>query len=223
MYGEKFFRNRPALTPAMQSKVGECRFCICGLGGVGGFALESLVRLGAESIILFDHDRFELTNYNRQLLATDDTLDRPKVDVAAKRARSINKKAKVAKYSRFDAKKISRADILIDATDNLSTKMEIADSCRKRGIPYVFCSAKGTRGIVSVFTRYGFRKAFQVDGKKLESSPCSSILCPAAALAGTLAANQAMNKIIGKPVVHAPEALFFDMFDKRVFWRTRLG
>jgi len=225
-YSEKFFRNIGAISRAGQASIRDSKFCVVGLGGTGGFALECLVRLGAENLIIFDHDRVELGNFNRQLLATDRTLDMRKEDAAASRARSINKNAKIKKSGRFGAGSAGRladCDIVIDATDSLATKLEIAEACRQAKIPYVFCSAQGSRGIVTVFRGYRLGRAFQVDGKKLESKSCASVLCPAASLAGTLAAAQAANIALGKPVVKAPEALFFDIFDRRLFWKAGLG
>jgi molybdopterin/thiamine biosynthesis adenylyltransferase len=223
LYEEKFYRNKPTLNDKSQEKLRSSHICLIGLGGTGGFILENLVRLGAQNFILFDHDRFELTNFNRQLLATDTSLDKQKVDAAAHRIRSINNKVKIKKYSRFDPKKIKSPDIVIDATDNIKSKLEIAISCRKNNIPYLFCSAQDSRGIVSVFTKYRFEKAFAVDKSKLESRSCESVLCPAVSLIGSLASTQALNYIIGKPVVRAPRAIFIDLFDKRLFWLGELG
>jgi len=225
LYDEKFSRNLPTLSPSEQKKVRSAVFSIIGLGGTGGFALESLARLGAEHFILFDHDRFELTNFNRQLLASDRTIDRKKIDAAVARAKAINKNIRIKKYGEFDPSKIQRASIIIDATDNLETKSLVARACREKNIPYVFCSAEGSRGMVSVFTDYSFEKAFQLGDKKLtyRISRCASIICPAAALAGSLAASQALNVVINKPYIKAPGALFFDLFDERVFWKARLG
>ncbi len=225
-YQGKFSRNFPSLSAKQQAKVRSSRFCIIGLGGTGGFALECLSRLGAEHFVFFDHDRFGLTNFNRQLLATDNALGMRKTDAAISRARSINKKIKIKKYGAFGSKSatlIASCDIVLDCTDRFATKLLIAESCRRAGVPYVFCSAQGTRGMVSVFAGYPFAKAFQTNEKKPTSKSCASILCPAAALAGTLAAVQALDLAIGKPAIRAPNALFFDIFDRRLFWKARLG
>jgi len=225
LYDEKFSRNLPTLASGEQKIVRSAIFSIVGLGGTGGFALECLARLGAEQFILFDHDRFELTNFNRQLLASDRTIDRKKIDAAHLRARSINKKIRIRKYGEFDPAKIKGSSVIIDATDNIETKSSVARACREKNIPYVFCSAEGSRGMVSVFDGCIFEKAFQIDKAKLKNriNRCASIICPAAALAGSLAASQALNVVIGKPYIKAPSALFFDLFDERVFWKARLG
>ena len=100
-YDEKFQRN--PLTAAQQEKVRRARFAIVGLGGTGGFILENLIRLGAEDFIVFDHDRFELSNFNRQTLATDEFLDLPKVHAAVARAKSVNKNIRIETHDRFDS------------------------------------------------------------------------------------------------------------------------
>jgi sulfur carrier protein ThiS adenylyltransferase len=224
-YSEKFLRN--PLDKKQQEKIRKTVFAIVGLGGTGGFILENLLRVGAENFIVFDNDRFELSNFNRQSLATEDFLDMPKTDAALKRAKDINEGIKLKTAGEFGPESdIRTADILMDGADNISTKLEMAKLARKNKIPYVFCSAQDTRGILSVFTSYRFEKAFQVpkDEEALSKyAICSSIICPAASLSGTLAAQQAINLILKKPYVKAPEALFFDLFRKEIFWRANLG
>lgn len=223
-YGEKFLRN--PLTEKQQGKLRKAVFAIVGLGGTGGFIFENLLRMGAESFILFDHDRFELSNFNRQTLATDEFLDHPKVHAALSRARAVNSGIKIRTFHEFGPDSdIPGAQVLMDGADNIKTKMEMAALARKKRIPYVFCSAQDTRGIVSVFTDYRFEKAFQVpeDADISRYAICTSVICPAASLSGTLAAQQAVNFLIRKPYVKAPEALFFDLFRKEIFWRARLG
>ncbi|MBN1169506.1 ThiF family adenylyltransferase [Candidatus Micrarchaeota archaeon] len=216
-YHEKFSCN--SLTSSQQDELRAFPIAIVGLGGTGGFALENLVRLGAENIIVFDHDRFELSNFNRQILATEDSLDIKKTSAAADRARSINKRTRIRAYSRFTGPK--NAKIVVDGADNVETKLRIARTAREKKIPLVFSSANSFRGIVTVFTNYRFEKAFQIN-ENLEYKKCSSILAPVAAIAGSFAASQALNYIVGRPYVKAPEALFFDLF-KNKFWRAELG
>ncbi|HID72918.1 TPA: ThiF family adenylyltransferase [Candidatus Micrarchaeota archaeon] len=229
IYSEKFFRNSGTLKPAEQKRLRESVFCIVGLGGTGGFCFENLLRLGCENFILYDSDRFELSNFNRQILATEEVVDITKVDAAIRRAREVNDSAKIKKLAAFGSKtskEISGCDIVIDGTDNIPARFGVAEACMKHGKPYVFCSAASSRGIVSVFNDYPFAKAFQLpsDPKELEKQKaCSSVVCPAASLAGTIGASQAANCILGKPYAKAPEAIFFDIFREDVFWRATLG
>jgi molybdopterin/thiamine biosynthesis adenylyltransferase len=170
----------------------------------------------------------------------------PKVHAAIARAKAINNNVKISSFSRFDENTDVDATILLDGTDNIKSKLVMAQKARKKRIPYVFCSAQASRGIVSIFVRYKFEKAFQLPKdlvvmeiplrqsgtehrSRLDETElshyrsCSSILCPAASLAGSLAASQAINFLLKKPYVSAPNALFFDLDKKEIFWRGKLG
>jgi molybdopterin/thiamine biosynthesis adenylyltransferase len=224
-YGEKFQRN--PLSGSQQLKIRKACFAIVGLGGTGGFILENLLRMGAASLIVFDNDRFELSNFNRQTLATEEFLDMPKVHAALARARAVDRDVTVRTFHEFGpGSDVDGAAVLLDGADNIKTKLSMARLARKKKIPYVFCSAQGSRGMVSVFTSYRFEKAFQLpdEPEALERyESCSSIMCPAASLAGSVAAMQAVNFLIGKPFVKAPNAIHFDLFREDMFWRARLG
>ncbi|MFH1685484.1 MAG: ThiF family adenylyltransferase [Candidatus Micrarchaeota archaeon] len=219
IYDQKFARN--SYSANQQNKIRSATYAIIGLGGTGGFIFENLLRQGAEKFILFDPDRFELTNFNRQILATDQTIDKKKTKAAVERARSINKSVKIKCYGKFDSN-LHNADIVIDGSDNVETKIQIAKAARAAKIPYVFCSASFSRGIVSLFKNYKFEKAFHID-PDLEYKKCASIISPAASMTGSLAASLAVNYLIQKPCIRAPDALFFDLFKKEIFWRAELG
>lgn len=224
-YSEKFLRN--PFDKKQQEKIRKTVFAIIGMGGTGGFIFENLLRLGAEHFIIFDHDRFELSNFNRQILAKDDFIDKPKTHAAMRHAKAINRSVRIKTFKSFGPKSaIGKAAVIIDGADNIKTKLAMAFIARKKKIPYVFCSANDSRGIVTVFTNYSFEKAFHLpkDKKQIEKyTTCSTVLCPTVSLAGTLAVSQAVNYILGKPYVKAPKAVFFDIFRKEIFWRARLG
>jgi tRNA A37 threonylcarbamoyladenosine dehydratase len=213
---------RNPFTKQQQEKIRRTSIAIVGLGGTGGFILENLLRSGSENLVLFERDRFELSNFNRQILATDASLDMPKLDAAAERAKEINKSAKLRLAGEFTQdSQLEDVGIVIDGTDNVETKTAMAKTARKMKLPFVFCSANSSRGIVTVFTTCSFEKAFQID-ERLDYRFCASVLCPAAAVAGSLAAAQALNVITGSPYAEAPEALFFDLHKKQPFWKEVL-
>ncbi len=250
IYSEKFSKN--VFSRVEQKRIRESVFAIIGLGGTGGFALENLVRMGAERFILIDSDRFELTNFNRQILATVANMDKPKAEAALARAKEINPdvQAKILDM-RFEKETdltetcLADASIVIDGTDNPESRLAIANAARKKNIPCVFCSAGGVRGLVSIFVKYKYERAFRlaagVPGRssseipdtkhKTQNQPddqplpfvCSRVICPAAALSGTLAASQAVNCILKRPFVKAPQALFFDLDREDMFWKAKLG
>jgi len=228
VYLQKFqrnpFRNRE------QERVRQACFAIIGLGGTGGYMLENLLRLGAERFMIFEDDRTTLSDFNRQILAIDKNIDQPKSESARSRASAINTSAILDIRGRFTKKsKLPGADVVLDGSDNIETKHLTAQKSRASSLPYVFCSAQGTRGIVTVFHGYPFRKAFQLQNPKT-SAPgperykrCSSITCPAAMIAGSLAASQAVNALLKKAHIKAPQAIFFDLNKENPFWRAELG
>lgn len=222
MAGEIFSRNIGTLTENEQEKLAGATIGVVGLGGTGAPAFEALARLGAGNFVIFDQDRFERTNFNRQIYAMEDSIGRWKVDVAAEKAGAINPKIRIKKYrQKLDMKSVSRlrgCGVVVDGTDNIATRGIIAKFCRAKKIPYVFCSAGGAGGMVSVFEGADFEKAF---GTAKEAKR-KAVLAPAAILAGTLAASQAMNAILGKRRVKAPEFLFFDLFSERVLWKQKV-
>ena len=131
-------------------KLSHCSVAIFGLGGVGGGALEALVRAGVGEFHLIDADTFNQSNLNRQLLATHETVGLPKVEVARKRILSINPKAKVFVYPVFylpgqEGIPFDSFDYVIDAIDTVAAKAAIADECYKRDIPEAMCLGMGNR------------------------------------------------------------------------------
>lgn len=129
-------------------KVKNTTVLIIGLGGVGGYALESLVRSGIGKVIIVDNDSIDITNLNRQIIATHENIGYKKVDEWEKRIKSINPNVIVEKISEFitmDNINIifdKNFDYLIDACDTVTTKKEIIKECLKKGIPFI--SSMGT-------------------------------------------------------------------------------
>lgn len=116
---------------------------VCGVGAVGSFAIEALARLGVGEFVLYDFDVFEKTNINRQLCALNSTLNQPKVEVQAKRILDINPTAKVdAKNMFIDASVAeriaqSKPTVIVDAIDNIASKVELARFATKYNVRFV--------------------------------------------------------------------------------------
>ena len=122
----------------LQSK----KVLVIGLGGVGGYVVEALVRTGIKNIGLVDFDRIELSNFNRQIIAVEDNIDKLKTDAWKERILSINKDANVICYPLFlDSSNISEVindyDYVIDACDSVKTKCDIITYCLKNNIPFI--------------------------------------------------------------------------------------
>lgn len=132
-------------------KLAGARVAIFGVGGVGGYALEALVRSGIGAVDIIDSDRVCLSNLNRQIIATRDTLDEYKVDAAAERARSINPDIVVTTYKTFflpensDQFDFRQYDYVIDAVDTVTAKTEIIMKADREGVPVISCMGTGNK------------------------------------------------------------------------------
>ena len=108
---------------------------VVGVGGVGGYVVEALVRSGIGKIIIVDGDVVDETNINRQIIALSSTVGQSKVDVFERRIKDINEKCEVIKINKFiDASNIDilfdyEFDYLVDACDMVSTKLALIDRC----------------------------------------------------------------------------------------------
>lgn len=124
---------------------------LVGVGGVGGFALEALVRLGVENITIIDNDRIEESNLNRQIIATKDNIGKFKVDEAKKRVVSINPNANITTYSIFlDKSNIDKVlnkkyDFYIDACDTINTKCLLIKKALLNNTKIISCMGMGNR------------------------------------------------------------------------------
>ena len=124
---------------------------IIGLGGVGGYALESLIRSGVENIIIVDGDVIEESNLNRQLIALHSTIGLKKVDAFEQRILDINPNVKIKKIDKFITEdNISllfenNIDYIVDACDTISTKIAIIRECIKRKIIFISCMGMGRK------------------------------------------------------------------------------
>ena len=97
----QFSRTELLIGKEAIEKLHKAKVAIFGVGGVGSFVVEGLVRAGIQNFILVDNDEVSLTNLNRQLIATHKTIGRPKVEVAKERILEINPNANVEVYKQF--------------------------------------------------------------------------------------------------------------------------
>ena len=138
-------------------KLKNSRVAIFGIGGVGGYALEALVRAGIGEIDIIDSDDVAVSNINRQILATTKTVGQKKVDVAEARAKEINPDIKINKYPIFylpetaDTFDFANYDYIIDAIDTVSGKMELIKRANEIGTPIICSMGTGNKLDPSAF------------------------------------------------------------------------
>lgn len=147
---EKFDRTISLIGKDNLSKLQNSTVAVFGLGGVGGICAECLARSGVGSMVLFDGDVVAKSNTNRQIIATNNTIGRDKVEVFKDRLIEINPNIKVAINKVFylpenaDEFDFSKFDYIVDAVDTVSAKIEIIVRAKNQGVKVI--SSMGTGG-----------------------------------------------------------------------------
>lgn len=130
-------------------KLKNSKVCVFGVGGVGGFCVEALARAAVGQIDVVDNDKVNITNLNRQIIATYDTLEMNKVDVIEKRIKSINKDCIVNKFNIFYEPNLdfdfSKYDYVIDCIDSMKSKISIIEKCKKLNVKVISSMGMGNK------------------------------------------------------------------------------
>ncbi|MGL4997448.1 tRNA threonylcarbamoyladenosine dehydratase [Cetobacterium sp.] len=135
------------------SKLKNSHILIFGVGGVGGFAVESLVRAGVGELTVVDFDTIDITNLNRQIIATQDTIGQDKVEVIKNRALSINPNIKINIYKeKFSKEKKElffsndkKYTYIIDAIDLVTAKLDLITIAKELNIPIISSMGTGNK------------------------------------------------------------------------------
>jgi tRNA A37 threonylcarbamoyladenosine dehydratase len=131
-------------------KLNNAKVAVFGIGGVGSFVVEGLVRAGVGNFILVDDDKICLTNLNRQIIATRKTIGKPKVEIAKERILEINPNANVEIYQEFfmpDSKELldNTVSYIVDSVDTVTAKIELIMRADKLNIPIISCMGTGNK------------------------------------------------------------------------------
>lgn len=147
----QFSRTELLLGKEAMEKLGNARVAVFGIGGVGGYAVEALVRSGIGAIDLIDDDKVCLTNLNRQLIATRKTVGQYKVDVMKERILDINPECKVETYKCFylpetkDEFDFTKYSYVVDAVDTVTAKIQLVMEANEKGIPIISSMGAGNK------------------------------------------------------------------------------
>lgn len=155
---DQFSRTELIFGKEAMSRLASSRVAVFGIGGVGGYAVEALVRSGVGAIDIIDNDKICLTNLNRQIYATHKTLGRYKVDVAAERIAEINPDCVVTCHKTFflpqtaDEFDFSQYDYVVDAIDTVSGKIAIVEQANSCAVPVISAMGAGNKVDPTAFT-----------------------------------------------------------------------
>ena len=153
----QFSRTQLLLGEEAMDRLKNTRIAVFGVGGVGGFVCEALVRSGVGAFDLIDDDKVCLTNLNRQIIATRKTVGKYKAEVMRDRMIEINPEVVVRIHKRFflpenaDEFPFSEYDYVVDAVDTVTAKIELVMKCQKEGIPIISSMGAGNKLEASAF------------------------------------------------------------------------
>lgn len=148
---DQFSRTQLLLGPEAMDTLQNAHVAVFGIGGVGGFTVEALVRSGVGAIDLIDNDRICVTNLNRQIIALHSTIGQYKTDVMEARIHDINPDCRVTSHKCFflpetkDQFDFSEYSYVVDAVDTVTAKIALVLACREAGVPIISCMGAGNK------------------------------------------------------------------------------
>lgn len=153
----QFSRTQLLLGENKMEQLKDARVAVFGIGGVGGYVCEALVRTGIGHFDLIDDDKVCLTNINRQIIATRKTVGKYKVDVMKERMLEINPNVDVEVHKCFflpenaDEFDFKQYDYVVDAVDTVTAKIELVMKCKSEGVPIISSMGAGNKFEASAF------------------------------------------------------------------------
>ncbi len=216
---ERYARNMASLDAVAQARLLRARVVLVGLGGLGGLVLESLARAGVGRLTGCDGDHFEPTNANRQLLATEEDMGRPKAAAAAMRVRRINPSVEFVAVDRFLDEAgfglvLDGADLAVDALGGLDDRPALERAAAKAGIPLVTAAVAGWSGAVAtVLPGSPGPGSLLAGGRGMPPEDVLGTPGPTVHLAASLQCAEALRLLAGQSPALAGKMLLFDLAD----------
>ncbi len=219
---ERYIRNFATFTTAEQLTLLNSHVAIFGLGGLGGCVTEILARMGLGGLTLVDGDCFDISNLNRQLLATENVIGHPKSLVAQQRVTQINPAIQVVAIPEFLSEPCNQhvllnADVAVDCLDNLPTRFLLETISGKCGIPMVTAAVAGLSG--QLMTILPDKPRLETIYGPATSAPMHGVetrlgcLAPAVFFLASLECNEIINLLLHRSSNLTKGLLVFDMND----------
>ena len=220
LYNQMISRQKEVFTESQQEKIRNTPVLVIGCGGLGGTVIEQLVRAGFENLTIVDQDVF----------------DKSKVETAKKESLKINPNLNITGYdTTITPENISQIfkgnDIVIDAVDNVYTRVMISREARKQNMAFIHCAVETTVGQLTIITNDtpSYEELFKLksNGKTLDkskeyllgiSTKKPQVLGTTPAIFGALEVNETIKYILeSKDALFAPKVLLWDIFDMTSF------
>lgn len=233
IYDEMISRQKEIFTNEEQELLRTTPVVIVGCGGLGGTIIEQFVRAGFEQLTIVDQDVFDKTNLNRQIRSNLDTIDKSKVESTKKAMEKINPNVNITGYDMTITQDnisevFEKSKILVDAVDNVYTRVLISREAKKQGMVFVHSAVEKTSGQLSVFEpdSISYEELFKLKSvnKPLNdetkdyllsiSAKKPQVLGTTPSIFAALQVNETIKYILGrKETVLAPTVLMWDLFN----------
>ncbi|AFA48206.1 HesA/MoeB/ThiF family protein [Acetobacterium woodii] len=218
----RYERNFPAFSQEDFKLIQNASVCIVGCGGLGGYLIEMLARIGIGSLTMIDGDVFEESNQNRQIFSTEKNLGTSKAKAAATRVKLINKEINTTYHHAFlnednGALLIGNANLVIDALDNVSTRLIVQTLCKQKNIPLIHGAIGGWFAqITTVFPEDNTLSRLYAGEKEYDTKSLGNpSFTPA--LAASLQVSEALKVITGKTEILRNKLLYIDLISNDFF------
>jgi len=216
----RYQRNMHTISCEQQLRIFCSKVAVVGCGGLGGYVVEELARLGFGTIVAIDPDVFVEHNLNRQLLSTLHNIGMPKVEAAAERIDAINPAVVVIPvqlaFSLNNASDLFQGvDVVVDALDSVAARLQLAEACTELKIPLVYGSIGGFYGqVVTQFPGDGTIQRMYAnwkEGKGIEEHLGNPAFTPA--LVASLEVAEVCKIVLGQGNLLRRRALFIDLLN----------
>ncbi len=218
----RYLRNRDCISMAEQLVMSASRVAVVGAGGLGGQVLLQLARVGIGQLVVIDHDVFDETNLNRQVLCVDKTLGKSKAEEAVLAVGSINPGVEVMPYKvKLDSSNASEilagSDVVVDALDNVPDRFVLENTAKKLAIPLVHGALAGFEGrVMTIFPNdpglkqlYGTKRSGGDKSKSPESILGVPTVTPS--LIATLQAMEVLKIILNRGKIYRNVMVHVDL------------
>lgn len=150
----RYIKNIDALSEKECNQLRKKRVCVVGCGGLGGYVISNLARIGVENLTIVDCDVFEETNLNRQIFSNENNLGKKKVDVVKENISTINSSVKIVAIDKTlnsdnTREIIAGHDCIVDCLDNFKDRFWLAHACEQENLPIIYGAIAGWYGQVS--------------------------------------------------------------------------
>jgi molybdopterin-synthase adenylyltransferase len=237
-YWEIIDRQKGILNKKEQLKLKDSKITVIGCGGIGGAVIEMLARMGVGNLRIVDKDSFDLSNINRQLMSSTESIGRSKTEVTKEIIGSITPFTEVEAFNtelneNNVQKIVEGSDVIVDALDNIISRILTSRCAVKIGIPFVHGAIHGTMGQITTFTPEtpSYEETFKLlsAGKDLTPEIISQVqklnkevppvIGPVPNIIGCLQAFEVVKILAGREnIITAPNVLMFDLLKKDPFF-----